>query len=196
MRAAGAAGTVKRHMPERLSNHVTLEQPELQLGEGPDRTFRLVASMEIPHRPPEVFEFFADAYRLEVITPPFLRFHVLTPPPIHMEVGTRIDYRLRVRGLPLRWTSEITAWEPPVRFVDEQVRGPYRLWVHEHRFTSTTPGTLIEDDVCYSMPGGAAANQVIVARDLRAIFEYRRSRLQELMAARGRDPGASVSRSR
>ena len=82
----------------------------------------------------QVFSFFADAYNLSVLTPPWLSFQVLTPRPIMMQVGMRIDYRLRIYGLPVRWQSEITAWQPPHRFVDEQRRGPYRLWVHEHRF--------------------------------------------------------------
>ncbi|HZA25273.1 MAG TPA: SRPBCC family protein, partial [Dehalococcoidia bacterium] len=84
-----------------------------------------------PLRPEEVFSFFSDALNLELITPPWLRFKVLTVSPIEMKEGTVIDYRLRLRGIPLRWQSQITVWEPPHRFVDQQRRGPYRLWVHE-----------------------------------------------------------------
>jgi ligand-binding SRPBCC domain-containing protein len=131
-----------------------------------------------------VFEFFADAGNLDAITPPWLRFQTLTPRPIEMGFGTLIDYRLKVHGVPIRWRSEITAWAPPHRFVDEQRRGPYRLWVHEHRFEERDGGTLIRDDVNYAVPGWIAARLVqrwLVGPDLAAIFAYRRDRIAELL---------------
>ena len=90
----------------------------------------------LPLSPSQVFPFFSDAFRLELITPPWLRFKVVTQPPIEMKAGAVIDYQLKLRGIPVRWQSEITVWEPSYRFVDEQRRGPYRVWVHEPRSSS------------------------------------------------------------
>jgi ligand-binding SRPBCC domain-containing protein len=129
----------------------------------------------------EVFAFFGDAFNLEALTPPFLHFEVLTPPPIRMGPGTLIDYRLRLHGVPLRWQTEITAWNPPHRFVDEQRRGPYRLWVHEHTFESRSGGTAVQDRVRYAHAGGPLIHGLFVARDLRRIFTYRQERLQWLL---------------
>ena len=136
----------------------------------------------------EVFAFFADARNLEVLTPEWLRFQVITQPPPAMAAGTRIDYRLRLRGMPVRWQSEITAWEPPFRFVDEQRRGPYRVWIHEHRFAvERQPGggevVVAGDKVDYAVPGGRLVNRLLVAADLRRIFAYRRERLYERFGA-------------
>ncbi len=128
----------------------------------------------------EVFAFFADAGNLETLTPPWLRFELITRTPIDMAPGTMIDYRLRLFGLPVRWRSEITAWEPPVRFVDEQRRGPYRLWRHTHTFAAEDGGTRVEDHVEFSALGGAIVNEWIVARDLRRIFSYRHHQLDRL----------------
>ncbi len=125
----------------------------------------------------EVFPFFADARSLETITPPWLRFQILTPEPIEMRTGTLIRYRLRVHGIPMRWKSEITAWEPPYRFVDAQISGPYRLWVHEHTFEENGGGTLVRDRVCYAILGGALVNRLFIRPDLRKIFDYRHERL-------------------
>ena len=97
-----------------------------------------------------------------------------------MAAGTRIDYRLRLHGIPLRWTSDITTWEPPFRFVDEQVRGPYRIWIHEHTFEEKPGGTVVRDNVRYSVLGGALVNRVFVRPDLRKIFGYRHARLREI----------------
>jgi ligand-binding SRPBCC domain-containing protein len=125
-----------------------------------------------------VFSFFADARNLELITPPWLRFRVTTAGLIRMERGARIDYHIRLRGLPIRWTSEITEWNPPYRFVDVQVRGPYRLWEHTHEFFALSGGTLIRDEVRYALPRlGEIAGRRFVAKDVARIFEYRREAL-------------------
>lgn len=139
----------------------------------------------------DVFAFFSEARNLEELTPPWLRFEVLTPPPIEMRVGLKIDYRLRLRGLPLRWQSEITHWEPPHRFVDEQTRGPYRLWVHEHRFTAQDSLTLAEDVVQYAVYGGWLVDRLAVRRDVAKIFDYRSERLREIF---GPAPSPPASR--
>ena len=109
-----------------------------------------------------------------------LKFHVVTAPPIRMQEGAEIEYRLKIRGIPMRWRSRITVWDPPRRFVDEQLHGPYRLWIHEHRFTEDAGGTSCEDHVEYAPLGGALINKLMVERDVRQIFAYRAERLQEM----------------
>ena len=123
--------------------------------------------------PPErAFAFFADARNLEAITPPWLRFRVVTADPITMAEGTLIDYRLRLHGLPLRWRTRIDAWEPPHRFVDTQLRGPYALWEHTHTFAAAGAGAVVMSDrVRYALPLLAPA--WFVRRDLDRIFDYR-----------------------
>ncbi len=146
------------------------------------KTFTLTNELWLPAPPWDVFPFFADAFNLERITPPMLRFRVLTPPPIAMGVGTLLDYRVWLRGIPMRWQSEITAWEPPHRFVDEQRRGPYRLWVHEHTFAAQDGGTVARDNVRYAAPGGGLVQRLFVEPDLRRIFEYRSTALREIFS--------------
>jgi ligand-binding SRPBCC domain-containing protein len=97
-----------------------------------------------------------------------------------MHKGARIQYRLRLHGIPLHWHSEITAWEPPLRFVDTQIRGPYRSWVHEHRFECLDGGTLMRDRVTYEVSGGALIHRFLVAPDLERIFQFRKSRLNSI----------------
>jgi ligand-binding SRPBCC domain-containing protein len=138
------------------------------------RTFLLRRAQRLPRPPADVFPFFADAANLDRITPPWLHFTIVTPLPIEMAAGRLIDYRLRLHGVPIRWRTRITLWEPPRAFVDEQVRGPYRLWHHEHVLEPIDGGTLSHDRVTYALPGGGLANRLLVDRDLRRIFDYRR----------------------
>ena len=98
----------------------------------------LRAETWLPRPLAEVFHFFSDAENLEKITPPWLKFWIVSPRPIEMQTGTLIDYKLRLKELPLRWQSEISVWDPPYCFVDEQRKGPYRVWKHEHRFEEQT----------------------------------------------------------
>ena len=131
-----------------------------------------------------VFEFFAEARNLERITPPWLRFQVRTPSPVAMETGRLIDYRLRYRGVPLGWTSEIEVWDPGCQFVDRQVRGPYRLWHHRRTFAASATGTVIEDEVHYAAPFGVVgelAQPLLLERDLRRIFDYRRDAVTRIL---------------
>ncbi len=148
-----------------------------------DSPHRWTSSVWLPPPIEEVFPFFADAHNLQELTPPFLEFRVMTPPPIAMAPGTRIDYRLKLHGIPLRWQSEITAWEPPHRFVDEQRKGPYRTWIHEHRFSPKDGGTLVEDEVRYGVPGGPLVNALFVRKDVARIFAYREERLRARFGA-------------
>jgi ligand-binding SRPBCC domain-containing protein len=120
-----------------------------------------------------VFPFFAKPHNLQILTPPWLNFEILTPESIEMCVGTLIDYKLHIRGIPIRWQSEITVWEPPRRFVDEQRKGPYRQWIHEHRFEERDGGTLCTDHVRYAAPGGALVEKFFIRPDIEKIFAYR-----------------------
>lgn len=124
----------------------------------------------------EVFPFFADATNLERLTPPWLHFTIRTPPPIAMYPGREIEYTVRLHGVPLRWISRIAAFEPPEMFVDEQRRGPYRRWVHTHRFVEARGGTTLLDEVQFDMLAGWLVGG-LVARDLRKIFAYRHQTL-------------------
>ncbi|TVQ62031.1 MAG: CDP-paratose 2-epimerase [Phycisphaerales bacterium] len=128
----------------------------------------------------EVFPFFADAWNLERITPPFLKFEVLTPKPLEMREGAIIDYRLRLKGFPIRWRTRIAAWEPPFRFIDTQIKGPYRLWHHEHTFEARDGGTLCRDVVTYSYMAQPLVESWWVRKDIEAIFAHRQKVMQEL----------------
>ncbi|MGZ4167570.1 MAG: SRPBCC family protein [Solirubrobacteraceae bacterium] len=133
-----------------------------------------------------VFAFFAQAGNLERITPPWLRFELLDTEPAEMGEGTLIDYRLRLHGVPVRWTSRIDAWSPGHSFVDRQLRGPYRLWRHRHTFIADGDGTIVGDEVDYALPLGPVgdlAHPVFVRRDLRRIFEYRGQAVARLLAS-------------
>jgi ligand-binding SRPBCC domain-containing protein len=144
--------------------------------------FLLQRELVVPATRDEVFSFFADAFNLNRLTPPFLQFRVLSPRPVEMKAGTRIEYALRLHGVPLRWESEIMAWEPPERFVDLQIRGPYRWWHHEHRFEDQGDSTRVIDEVEYACPGGRWVNALFVRRDVERIFEFRQEQLAAIFA--------------
>lgn len=128
--------------------------------------------------------FFARAENLERITPPWLHFRLLGPDQIQMGAETRIEYRLRLHGIPLIWVSRIEVWEQGRRFVDRQVRGPFRLWRHQHDFVAVPSGTRVRDVVEFVLPGGRLGQRVgmpFVARDLRRIFDYRQDAVNRLL---------------
>lgn len=131
----------------------------------------------------EAFDFFSRAENLEKLTPPWLSFHILTPP-LQLRRGARIAYQLRIRGVPAKWVSEIEEWDPPFGFVDVQVKGPYNRWRHVHRFSEVAGGTRIQDAVTYALPFGPLgriAHWLLVARDLSKIFDYREQRVREIL---------------
>lgn len=155
---------------------------------------RLERTQHIARPLPEVFAFFADAGNLEALTPGFLRFRILTPRPIEMRVGARIEYALSLFGVPFRWRTTITAWEPGVRFVDEQTSGPYALWRHTHTFTADGDGTLIRDVVEYREPLGPLgllAHHLFVRHTLDRIFNFRREVVAQLLERPGPGPTPS-----
>ncbi len=141
---------------------------------------RLSASVWLPLPPQDLFPFFADAANLEALTPPWLNFRILTPLPIEMRPGALIRYQIRVRGVPFGWLTEISEWDPPRGFVDEQRKGPYHLWHHRHGFQPLDGGTLATDVVHYWPKGGRLADRLFVRRDVARIFAYRTEKLLEL----------------
>jgi hypothetical protein len=149
-------------------------------------TYQLIREQWLPKPIDEAFAFFSRPENLEEITPPWLGFHIVRTDP-QLREGSLIEYKLRIHGLPMRWTSEIAVWDPPHRFVDNQRRGPYKRWHHEHTFVSENGGTRITDHVEYAMPFGILgemAHAVMVRRDVESIFKFRQQRLAELLGAK------------
>lgn len=147
-------------------------------------TYEFVRTLLLPIPTERAFSFFEDAKNLELITPDFLGFRILTPTPIQMRLGTSIDYRIRLFGIPMRWKTLIEQYDPPNYFVDTQVKGPYKLWQHTHTFRATSTGTEMTDHVRYQLRFGILgeiARQTFVKRTLKHIFDYRNQRIQELM---------------
>ncbi len=151
------------------------------------RVHTLEREQFIPRPIDEVFRFFSQAENLEEITPPFLKFRILSVDPPELRRGTLIKYRLAWHGvIPLRWTTEIVRWDPPYSFADNQLSGPYKLWHHEHCFDARGSGTQMHDTVRYALPFGIIgdiAHGVAVRRDVEEIFEFRERRIRELFSA-------------
>ena len=138
----------------------------------------------LPHPVDRVFPFFAEARNLERITPPLLGFELVGDEPAEMRAGAIIQYRLKLHGLPVDWLTRIDEWEPGVRFVDQQLLGPYRLWHHTHTFEPRGEGTLMRDTVRYALPLWPLGELALplVRRDLRRIFDFRRDRVGALLS--------------
>jgi ligand-binding SRPBCC domain-containing protein len=150
-------------------------------------TFIFRAEQFVPQPLVQTFEFFSKAENLEQLTPPWLNFRILSVDPTPVQKGTLIRYSLRWRVFRIHWTSEIVEWEPPVRFVDVQLRGPYKLWHHQHSFSAERNGTLITDEVHYSLPFGvlgSIAHTLKVKSDVEKIFAYRRDAVRRLFEDR------------
>lgn len=131
----------------------------------------------------EVFSFFAKAENLNIITPPELNFKIITPLPIEMRMGTLIDYKIILNGVSFKWKTKITEWVPPYRFVDTQIKGPYRIWVHEHIFESQGNNTTVKDIVSYLPPGWIlepVIHKLAVKKKLEHIFDYRMEKIKSI----------------
>jgi len=148
------------------------------------KTYRLERAQWIPKPLPVVFDFFSRAENLERITPPWLRFRIVTPTPIDMERRAQIVYTIRIAGIPVRWRTRITRWEPERGFTDTQESGPYARWVHEHEFRVAGDGVLMTDRISYALPLGPLgrfAHAVAVRAALASIFDYRFDRIRALL---------------
>ena len=160
------------------------------------RVHLLERSQRVPLAPADAFAFYTDVDNLERITPPWLRFRILEPRPQALHAGAHLEYSLVLHRFPIGWITEIDVWEPPHRFVDFQLRGPYALWEHTHTFEPVAGGTVLKDRIRYAIPYGPLgwlAHVVFVRRDLRRIFDYRRDAVAELLRPRARRASSVTS---
>jgi ligand-binding SRPBCC domain-containing protein len=146
------------------------------------KIFTLRRKLWVPRPIDQVFPFFCDVQNLERITPKWLHFRNVGRPG-EIQEGARIEHKLKICGLPVTWVSEITHWDPPYGFVDEQKKGPYRLWRHEHHFREEKEGTVCEDVVKYAVLGGEIVNRFFIAPDLKKIFDYRQEKLRKILSS-------------
>jgi ligand-binding SRPBCC domain-containing protein len=163
----------------------------LAAGDRPEVPLRHIRTeVVLPAPLPDAFAFFADAWNLERITPPWLNFRIRTPRPVVMAEGVELEYEIVLHGLPIPWRTRIDVWEPGVRFVDRQSVGPYHWWRHEHRFEATADGTRVSDHVEY-LPRFRWLTSGLVHRDVSRIFAFRRAQLLAIFAQAA--PGSSSS---
>jgi ligand-binding SRPBCC domain-containing protein len=148
------------------------------------RLHKLETEQRVQRPLDEVFTFFSRPENLQRITPPWLSFEIVGDPPAEVSAGLEIEYRLRVHGFPTQWRSSIDAYEHDREFIDRQLKGPYSVWIHHHRFEPDGDATIIRDTVRYQIPFGilgAAAHLLFVRRDLRRIFDYRHSAVEVIL---------------
>ncbi|MEP6848937.1 MAG: SRPBCC family protein [Acidobacteriota bacterium] len=144
----------------------------------------LTREMTVELARPKVFEFFSDAGNLERITPPALNFHIFTPQPIDLYQGALIEYRLRIYGFRINWRTEISFWDPPFEFVDRELKGPYKQWIHRHTFVELGENrTLIKDEVRYRLPFEPIGDLFhwLVRWELDRIFDFRQEAVAEIL---------------
>jgi len=142
------------------------------------------ATLNLPR--PQVFDFFADAGNLEKITPPELEFNIITPRPMKLGEGSLIEYDLKLRGFLIHWRTLISRWDPPFEFIDEQLKGPYKQWIHRHTFTEVPGGTEIRDHVRYRLPLEPLGDVMhfLVRGELERIFDFRQNAVREILVPR------------
>lgn len=150
----------------------------LEFWDAPEGGYRLQAEVIVESPIKEVFAFFSNAANLESLTPSWLNFQIVTELPIQMRQGALLDYKIRLHMIPISWRTEIAHWQPPHKFVDQQLRGPYKRWWHEHTFEDLGDGlTLIRDEVHYIPRGGKWLHRWFVKPDLEKIFKFRQQQL-------------------
>lgn len=149
------------------------------------KLYKLKRSQLIKRDRSEVFDFFKSPENLERITPPDVGFVILTPRPIKMHTGAVLDYTIKLLGIKVRWTTLITEYEEPSGFSDISIKGPYSFWHHRHIFEETTDGTVMHDEVTYSLPFGIIgrlAHGLWVRLQLEKIFDYRAEVINEVFS--------------
>ena len=161
--------------------NATVPTPPIQFKELSDGSTYLHASQWIPRPVDQVFRFFSQPENLQNLTPANMKFQLLADTPVEMKEGLELSYKLRVKGIPMGWTSRITLWDPPHAFADIQLKGPYKTWDHTHRFSQDGSGTRVVDEVFYHAPGPRWLERAIVRPDIERIFTFRHSTLEELL---------------